>query len=82
MMYLRAPILPPTIHAVYAFIERPTMYTTQKQIRAAFYADYPTIKRRPQNEHNATIRTAFCEFIDSLHRAGLISDALVRRATL
>lgn len=82
MMYLRAPILPPTIRAESAFIERPTMYTTQKQIRAAFYADHPTIKRRPQNEHNATIRTAFCEFIDSLHRAGLISDALVRRVTL
>jgi hypothetical protein len=58
------------------------MYTTQKQIRAAFYADRPTIKRRPQNEHNATIRTAFCEFIDYLHRNGKISDALARRVTL
>ena len=82
MMYRKEPTLPPTIRAVFAFIERLTMYTTQKQIRAAFYADHPTIKRRPQNEHNATTRTTFCEFIDSLHRAGLISDALVRRVTL
>ena len=82
MMYRKAQTLPHTIRVAFAFIERPTMYTTQKQIRAAFYADHPTIKRRPQNEHNATIRTAFCEFIDSLHRAGLISDALVSRATL
>jgi hypothetical protein len=81
-MYRKAQTLPPIIHAAFAFIERLTMYTTKKQIRAAFYADHPTIKRRPQNEHNATIRTAFCEFIDSLHRAGLISDALVRRVTL
>jgi hypothetical protein len=81
-MYQKEKTLPPITHAVSAFIERPTMYTTQKQIRAAFYADHPTIKRRPQNEHDATIRTAFCEFIDYLHRDGKISDALVRRATL
>ena len=82
MTYWKEKTPPPTIRAASAFIERLTMYTTQKQIRAAFYADNPTIKRRPQNEHNATTRTAFCEFIDSLHRAGLISDALVRRVTL
>jgi hypothetical protein len=58
------------------------MYTTQKEIRAAFYAENPTAKRRAQNDQPATIRAAFCEFIDSLHRAGLISDALVRRVTL
>lgn len=82
MMYQKEKTPPPTIRTAFAFIERLTMYTTQKQIRAAFYADHPTIKRRPQNEHSATTRTAFCEFIDSLHRAGLISDALVRRVTL
>jgi hypothetical protein len=58
------------------------MYTTQKQIRAAFYAEHPTISRRPQNDQPADIRMAFCEFIDALHRARLISDALAARATL
>ncbi len=81
MMYQPAKTLPPTIHAVSAFIERPTM-TTQKQIRAAFYAAHPTAKRKPQNDQPADIRAAFCDFIDALHRAGQISDALAARATL
>lgn len=58
------------------------MYTTQKEIRAAFYADHPTIKRRPQNDQPADIRTAFVDFVDYLHRAGLITDALANRVTL
>lgn len=58
------------------------MYTTQKQIRAAFYAAHPTAQRRPQNDQPADIRMAFCDFIDALHRAGHISDALAARATL
>jgi hypothetical protein len=58
------------------------MYTTQKEIRAAFYAEHPTASRRPQNDQPADIRMAFCEFIDALHRAGLISDSLADRATL
>lgn len=58
------------------------MYTTQKEIRTAFYAEQPTISRQPQNDQPADIRMAFCDFIDALHRAGLISDALAARATL
>ena len=58
------------------------MYTTQKQIRAAFYAEHPTAKRRAQNNQPADIRTAFVDFVDYLHRAGLISDSLADRATL
>jgi hypothetical protein len=58
------------------------MYTTQKQIRAAFYAEHPTAKRKPQNDQPATIRTAFVDFVDYLHRAGLISDSLAARVTL
>ena len=56
--------------------------TTQKQIRAAFYAAHPNAKRKPQNDQPADIRAAFCDFIDQLHRAGQISDALAARATL
>lgn len=58
------------------------MYTTQKQIRAAFYAENPTAKRKPQNSQPADIRLAFCGFVDYLHRAGLISDSLAARVTL
>ena len=62
--------------------------TTQKQIRAAFWAAHPEheayalmwgIKTAPQNRHNATTRTAF---VDSLNRSGEISEALSNRATL
>jgi hypothetical protein len=58
------------------------MYTTQKQIRAAFYAENPTAKRKPQNDQPAEIRMRFVGFVDYLHRAGLISDALANRVTL
>lgn len=59
--------------------------TTQKQIRAAFWAHNPQFKRiagKSQNDYNATIRTAFCDFLDSLRRSGEISEALAQRATL
>jgi hypothetical protein len=67
------------------------MYTTQKQIRAAFWADHPYlaedareagILRKPQNFHCAMVRCAFVDFVDSLHRDGSISDALADRVTL
>lgn len=65
--------------------------TTQKQVRAAFWAAHPaleTVARRcrqlsaPQNSHNATIRTAFVDFVDSLARSGEISEKLASRVTL
>lgn len=65
--------------------------TTQKQIRAAFWAAHPEheaharkwgIKTAPQNRHNATTRTAFVDFVDYLNRSGEISDELAQRATL
>lgn len=58
------------------------MYTTQKQIRMAFYEQYPTVKRKPQNDQPADIRAAFVDFVDYLRRDGLISDALANRVTL
>jgi hypothetical protein len=58
------------------------MYTTQKQIRAAFYAAHPTAKRKPQNQQPTDTRSAFVDFIDALHRSSQISDALAQRATL
>ena len=59
------------------------MYTTQKQIRAAFKeqcAEYVTSKK--QNEQNATVRSEFSFFIDSLRRDGLIGERLAERVTL
>jgi hypothetical protein len=65
--------------------------TTQKQVRAAFWAAFPHfaeqareagILSKPQNFHCATVRCMFVDFVDSLHRDGSISDALADRVTL
>jgi hypothetical protein len=65
--------------------------TTQRQIRAAFWESHPHIeeqvraagiKSKPQNEHCATVRCAFVDFLDTLARNGEISEALAQRATL
>ena len=65
--------------------------TTQKQIRAAFWLCHPSleshalkwgIKTAPHNRHNAETRTAFADFVDTLHRSGEISEALAFRVTL
>lgn len=62
------------------------MYTSQKAIRAAFWESMPvnhgykTSKR--QNAQPCDVRTAFCDFVDSLARAGDISDKLAQRVTL
>lgn len=70
-------------------------YTTQKQIRAAFWETFPDLPRKKylyslkDNPHKAAelvystdTRCAFVDFLDSLHRAGDISDALAHRTTL
>ena len=66
-------------------------YTTQKEIRAAFWAAHPDlesyalrwqIKTAPQNRHNTTTRTAFVDFVNALAEAGEISSELAFRATL
>jgi hypothetical protein len=65
--------------------------TTQKQIRAAFWAAHPDLeatararrtRSKPQNHQTATTRTAFVDFVDALNRSGEISDALTQRVTL
>lgn len=69
-------------------------YTTQKQIRAAFWEAFPNLPRRRyryswnRSDKTAELvfpidtRCAFVDFLDSLHRAGDISDALAHRAIL
>lgn len=68
------------------------MYTTQKQIRAAFWELHEgrngVTRRRITaysgngKMHNTDTRCAFVDFVDYLHRDGQISDALADRVTL
>ena len=63
--------------------------TTQKQIRALFWETFPDLPRRKIRDYSGTgtmyptdTRCAFVDFLDALHRDGIISDALADRATL
>jgi hypothetical protein len=57
--------------------------TTQRHIRALFWAEYPTLNRRKVGGYYVTdTRVAFCDFIERLHRDGSISSALANRVTL
>ena len=67
------------------------MLTTQKQVREEFWAAHPNfdhqarfagVRNKPQNAQCATVRCAFIDFVDYLHREGLISDALADKVTL
>ena len=68
--------------------------TTQKQIRAAFWAAHPAADRkrypaRDWTREDKTLRDyctdtrcMFVDFVDRLQRGGTISEALAARATL
>ena len=65
------------------------MMTSQKQIRAAFWAAHPTLPRRKIRDYAGTgrmhvtdTRCAFVDFVDYLQTSGQISEALANRATL
>lgn len=65
------------------------LYTTQRQVRAAFWLAHPTLpRRRIQNySGNGTMyptdtRCAFVDYIDALAKAGQIGQALAERITL
>ena len=62
-------------------------FTTQAEVRQVFWASFAdqfpgahTSKR--QNDQPVDIRCAFVDFVDELHRDGMISDALAQRVTL
>jgi hypothetical protein len=66
-------------------------YTTQKQVRAAFWANHPGMAQaareagtltKGQNAQGTDIRVAFVEYVDSLARNGDISETLAQRVTL
>lgn len=70
------------------------MYTTQKELRAAFWETFPELPRRryryswnPRDKSAELVypidtRCTWCDWIDSLERNGQISPALANRATL
>ena len=61
--------------------------TTQKALREAFWsqagvlADFYRVSYR-QNRYSATVRCAWCDFVDQMVRSGQISDKLAQRVTL
>ena len=67
-------------------------YTTQAQVRAAFWRDHANVpgvtRRRITNYagngkmHNTDTRCAFCDYIDALSKNGEISAELADRVTL
>lgn len=58
-------------------------YTTQRELRAAFWAAHRALARQAGCGHQPTdTRVAFVDWIDSLARDGQISQALAQRATL
>lgn len=69
--------------------ESKTMMTSQKQIRAAFWATFPNLSRRTIPDHAGTgrmyhvdTRCTFADYVDELHRDGEISEDLAYRVTL
>ena len=60
-------------------------FTTQKQVRRAFWQGFPTFKQVQgwtQNDYTATVRTECVDFVDMLEKDGHISIALAERVTL
>lgn len=59
-------------------------YTTEGQVRKAFWIGLEQFKRRGwrQNDYSATIRSEFVEFVDMLQKNGHISESLAERVTL
>lgn len=58
-----------------------------KEIRSNFWVLHPEFKneyrgRKKQNEYNATIRSAFVEYIDNLAKDGIITNSQASRITL
>ena len=64
-------------------------YTTQAQVRKAFWEQHPHLQRKKIKDYAGTgtmhvtdTRCAFVDFVDYLLSDGQISDALEQRATL
>ena len=60
---------------------------TISEVRAAFWAENPQYTgdyrvTYRQNDYHCDIRCAFVDWLDHVHRAGIISDSLADRVTL
>ena len=65
------------------------MYTTQIQIRKAFFLEFPDVDRKKITDYSGqgrmyktTTRVLFCDFVDFLQQDDQISGALAQRVTL
>jgi len=63
------------------------MYTTQKQVRQAFWETHPAASKKiletfDRSTYTCDTRCAFVDYIDSLARNGDISENLASRITL
>jgi len=63
------------------------MMTTIKEVRDLFWAQHPEFqseyrKTYRQNDYRTDVRVAFTDFVDSLHREGMITEKLADRVTL
>lgn len=67
-------------------------YTTQREVRKAFWEAHPDRKQYPQRKitnysgngrmHVTDVRCAFADFVDYLSKNGDISEQLAERVTL
>ena len=60
---------------------------TFKQVRDLFFENFPEFKserrvRKHQNDYSCDCRCAFCDFADSLHKDGKITDKQHFKITL
>lgn len=60
---------------------------TQKEIRQAFWNEFPEFKhefrtRKTQNDYSCDIRCTFVDWIDNIHKDGIISDGMAQKITL
>ena len=66
------------------------MITNQKRLRQVFWLEHPelkplhkrTIKMGDHKDYPTDVRVSFCDWLDSLHRDGIVSDKLAQNATL
>ncbi len=64
-------------------------YTTQRQLRAAFWKQFPHLSRKKITNYSGNgkmyrtdTRCAWCDWIDMLSKSDQISEVLANRATL
>ena len=62
----------------------PYNFTTQREVRRAFWLAHPHCQRRPgdQNSQPTDTRVAFVDYVDMMARERLISEALAQRVAL